>query len=177
MVKIDPFPTSLNSQPLHAPVDDAVDLVAELLRDLRLLGLGQLRHDRHDVLPPCLCVFFLKGGNVHLSIHTYAPAAHPSIDLLPLTYTSTSIMSRTGRAGVGHVEVVKCHVLHHLLLLVHLPLGQGHVLLRLLFFWGVVVGVVCVGCVGELFLLCGVGCVGRVGGVGRVCGFVVLLWW
>mmetsp|Transcript_41919 Transcript_41919/g.82178 ORF Transcript_41919/g.82178 Transcript_41919/m.82178 type:complete len:470 (+) Transcript_41919:161-1570(+) len=35
------------------------------------------------------------------------------------------------RPRVRHVEVVQGHVLHHLPFFVHLPLGQGHVLLRL----------------------------------------------
>jgi hypothetical protein len=33
------------------PVDDLVDLAAELVRDLRLLGLHELAHHRHEVLP------------------------------------------------------------------------------------------------------------------------------
>mmetsp|Transcript_38828 Transcript_38828/g.123444 ORF Transcript_38828/g.123444 Transcript_38828/m.123444 type:complete len:316 (+) Transcript_38828:329-1276(+) len=77
------------SHPLvDVPVDHLVDLLPQLLRDLRLLRLHHLPHDRHDVLP-------------------------------------------TLRLGVGTVQVVQGHVLHDLLLLVHVALGQGYVLLRL----------------------------------------------
>mmetsp|Transcript_25460 Transcript_25460/g.79791 ORF Transcript_25460/g.79791 Transcript_25460/m.79791 type:complete len:396 (-) Transcript_25460:372-1559(-) len=69
-------------------VDNLVDLRAELLGDLGLLGLHHLAHQRDEVLPSL-------------------------------------------RLCVGEVEVVERHVLDHLLLLVHVPLWQRHVLLRL----------------------------------------------
>lgn len=64
--------------------DDLVDLGAQLVGDLGLLGLHELAHHGHDVLAAL-------------------------------------------GARVGHVEVVQRHVLHDLLLLVHLALGDGHV--------------------------------------------------
>lgn len=63
-------------------VDDLVDLLAQLVRDLCFLRLEDLAHDRHDVLAAA-------GG------------------------------------GIGGVEVVQGHVLHHLLALVHVSLQCG----------------------------------------------------
>lgn len=73
---------------VDVPVHDLVDLHPQLLRDLRLLGLHQLAHHAHDVLPAL-------------------------------------------RPRVRHVQIVQRDVLHNLLLLVHIPLRDRHVLLRL----------------------------------------------
>jgi len=69
-------------------VDNLVDLRAQLVRDLRLLGLHESAHHADNVLPAL-------------------------------------------RPRVGGVQVVQRDVLDDLLLLVHLALGQRHVLLRL----------------------------------------------